>query len=894
MRKSNRLYFLLFFLFFALSFSVKSQAQRKVSGNVVDSLKRPVEGINIQLITGTDTLKANSNSKGNFSFNHVRSNTFYIFISGIGYRPFVTIYQVEKQLKNIVLDPIVIKAGSITLKEVEVKVRVDPIVLKKDTVEYNAAAYTIRQNDKIEDLLKQLQGVEVDANGAVTSMGKPMNKLRVNGEDFFTGNVQDYIRQLPADLVAKLQVIEDYGDEANFTGIKTGSPQKMLNLVTKPGMNKGVFGNVDVNAATSNAYNVNFNGNLWRESKQIGLGGNYGTTNNEFTDNQNKRINANIRNKVSKELTVNGGYTFTNTDSKSIQSSYLETFNPLGVINDLRQSSNDAKSNNNTLNLGLNLVNKKNYLNAAVSGVLSNSQTDAYSISNKTGYIKQDLFSKSGSEQSTPNFSGNVNWSRKLLNAKKSLSASINFGRNKGTSNSGIEDIIKYYNETTNVLVKDSLLNRLVNSNTLSTNFGGNVQFANSLNSNADSLSSRFITFSYRFGISKTKNLQNTTVFDYEGNSKEVDSLGLDYASTFINQTLNLSYNSNNKNLSYSFGFSFMPSIITGKYEKTGERLQNFQLNFSPSANLSYLIKDSKSLAFGYNGYTSAPDFNKLQPVKNTSDVQNIVVGNPNLKATATHIINLDYNQNNLKSGFSLMVGLIGTFTINSVVNNTVILTDTLNSLKQQTTYENVNGVYNIGGNYSIFQRFMDNKLSVSYSGNVAYSHNVFYTDNVLYKSGGINLSNGVRLNLNEEKFSLNAGANYSYSSNTYSVQNQNIKNIQILNMTFGGTYIFSPKFRVNTNVSKSLNFGFNINNGNPLIVNLGLNQYFLKNNRLSFSVQANDLFNQGSLFRTTVNNNSISENRTRFISRFVQASLSYNINNFGGKRLGRQSEVFH
>ncbi|MCZ4245698.1 outer membrane beta-barrel protein [Pedobacter punctiformis] len=894
MKKSNGLYFLLFFLFFALSFSSKSQAQRKVSGNVLDSLKKPVEGVNIQLITGDDTLKVNSNSKGNFSFNHVRSNKFYIYVSGIGYRSFITLYEVNKTEKNIVLDPILIKAESITLKEVEVKVKVDPIVIKKDTVEYNAAAYTIRQNDKVEDLLKQLQGVEVDANGAVTAMGKPMNKLRVNGEDFFTGNVQDYIRQLPADVIAKLQVIEDYGDEANFTGIKNGPPQKMLNLVTKPGMNKGVFGNLDVNSATSNAHNLNFNGNLWKESRQIGLGANYGFTNNEFTDNQNRRANANIRNKISKELIVNGGYTFSNANTKSIQSSYLETFNPLGVIYDLRQSSNNARLNNNSLNLGLNLVTKKNYLNMAVSGVLNNNRTDAISSSNKSGYIKQDLFSNSGSAQKTPNFNGNVNWSRKLLNAKKSLSASINFGRNKGTSNSTIEDIIKYYNETTNILVKDSLLNRLVNSNTLSTNFGGNIQFANSLNTRADSINSRFLTFSYRFGINKTKNLQTTTVFDQAGNGKEVDSLGLDYASTFINQTINLSYSANNKNLSYSFGFSFMPSIIIGKYEKTGERQQNFQLNFSPSANLSYLIKDSKSLSFGYNGYANAPDFNKLQPVKNTSDVQNIVVGNPDLKATATHIVNLDYNQNNLKSGFSLMLGLSGTFTFNSVVNNTIFLADTLNSLKQQTTYENVNGVYNIGGNYSIFQRFMDNKLSLSYSGSVAYSHNVFYTDNVLNKSGGINLSNGARLSLNKEKYSINAGANYSYSSNTYSVQNQNIKNIQVLSMNFGGTWIVSPKFRVNTTVSKSLNLGFNINNGNPFIMNLGINQYFLKNNRLSFSVQANDLFNQGALFRTSVNNNSISENRTRFISRFVQASLSYNINNFGGKRVNRNSDVLY
>lgn len=885
MKKSNNLCFLIFFILITLSFNALAQSQFKISGSVIDSLKKPIEGVSIRLITDKDTLRSTSDAKGNFAFAKVTRNKFYLTITALGYKPFASIYEIESSKKNSVLEPIMLKMETIRLEDVEVKVKVDPIKIKKDTIEYNAAAYTVRENDKVEDLLKQLQGIEVDEKGAVTAMGKKMTKLRVNGEDFFTSNVEDYIRQLPADIIAKLQVIEDYGDEANFTGIKTGTPQKMLNLVTKPGMDKGVFGGVNMSSATNNAHNFGANGSIWKKTKQIGFGSRYGITDNEFTKMNNGGLNGNIRDKISKEFSFNSGYHFSNGINKSIQSNYLETFNPQGTIFDLRESANNSRSLNNNINLGLNGATKKNYFNISLSGALANTHNDAVSTSNKTGFIKQDLISNSGSRNSNPNVNGSINWSRRLANNRRSLSMGFNFGTSEGNSNSTINDIIRYYNETTNVLVKDSLLNRLVDNNTSNSNFGGNFQFSNSLKKTNDSTGYSFINLSYRFSVSRSRNLQTTTVTNPLGNSFVVDSLGQDYVSNFINQNFGIGFNTNAKRISYNLGLNFSPSIIIGKYQNTGQELKNYQLNFSPSANLSYQIKDNGNLSFGYNGYTSSPDFNKLQPVRNNNDVQNLIIGNPDLKATSSHTADLSFNQFGLKSGLSIMAGLSGTFAFNSVVSNTVFLRDTLNSLKQQTTYENVNGIYNIGGNYSFNKRLLINKLSLSINGNIAYSRNVFYTENVLNRSGGINVSNAFRFNLNEKKYSFNSSVSYSFSSNTYSVMNQNIKNIQVLALNGSASWIPNKRFRVNASASKSLNFGYSLYAGNPLLVNMGLNTSFLKDNKLLFSIQANDLFNQGALFSTSITNNSISENRTRFISRFVQATLGYNLSQFGNKK---------
>ena len=892
MKKSNNFCFLLFFVLLILSFNAR--AQSKVNGTVTDSLKKPVEGVSIQVTTDKDTLRTTSDSKGGFSFPKVKSNKFYLVVKALGYKPYASVYEIEPSKKGTVLEAIVLKTEPIHLEDVEVKVKVDPIKIKKDTIEYNAGAYTVRENDKVEDLLKQLQGIEVDEKGAVTAMGKKMTKLRVNGEDFFTSNVEDYIRQLPADIIAKLQVIDDYGDEANFTGIKVGTPQKMLNLVTKPGMDKGVFGGVNVSSATNNAHNLGTNGSIWKKTKQIGFGGRYGLTDNEFSKLHNASLNGNIRDKISKEFSVNANYNFNNNRNNSIQSTYLETFNPQGTIYDLRESANNSSSLNNNINLGLNGATKKNYFNASLSGSLGSSRNNAFSTSDKTGIIKQDLISNSGSRSNSPNIGGNINWSRRLSNNRRSLSMGFNFNTNEGKSSSSINDIIRYYNETTNVLVKDSLLNRLVENDTRSSNIGGNIQFSNSLKRANDSTGYSFINLSYRFSVSRSQNTQNTTVTDKFGASFLVDSLGQDYVSNFINQNISIGFNANAKKISYNFGLNFSPSIIIGKYQNTGQQLRNYQLNFSPSGNLSYQIKENRSFSFGYNGYTSSPDFNKLQPIRNNNDVQNLIIGNPDLKATTSHSADLSYNQFGAKSGWSIMAGLSGSFAFNSVVSNTIFLRDTLNSLKQQTTYENVNGIYNVGGNYSLNKRLMTNKLSLSLNGNVAYSHNVFYTDNVLNRSSGINLSNAFRFSLNEKKFSVNSSVSYSFSSNTYSILNQNIKNVQVLALNGGASWIPNKRFRLNASASKSLNFGYNLNAGNPLLVNMGMNANFLKDNRLGFAVQANDLFNQGALFQTSITNNSISENRTRFISRFIQATLTYSISKFGDKRIRSRVNNFN
>jgi hypothetical protein len=116
------------------------------------------------------------------------------------------------------------------------------MVLKADTVEYKSAPYALNKNRSVDELLKKMEGMEVDSNGYIAQNGSAITKIRVNGKEYASGSVQQALKNLPADIIEKIQVIDDYGDQAAKTGIKSAAPNKILNLATRSDTGKNVPG----------------------------------------------------------------------------------------------------------------------------------------------------------------------------------------------------------------------------------------------------------------------------------------------------------------------------------------------------------------------------------------------------------------------------------------------------------------------------------------------------------------------------------------------------------------------------------------------------------------------------------------------------------------------------
>ncbi|MBB5636296.1 hypothetical protein HDF26_003247 [Pedobacter cryoconitis] len=870
---------------FLCSYTVKAQTAHRLTGTVIDSLKDVVSGADVFIIADKDTLSSVTNAHGRFVFSGFKADKISLLVMSVGFKPYTRSFEFKPDQQNLDLDMIILDLESNLLNEVVINGRDKPIKVKKDTIEYNASFYQISENDRVEDLLRQLPGIEVDEHGNTTTMGRPLQKLRVNGEDFFTSNVKDFISQLPASVIDKVEIINDYGDEANFTGMKTGEPQKMLNLVTKAGQNRGTFGNTLISGGSNKRYGLQGNGNLWEGSQQIGFSSSSNNTNNEAGVNTTTAAGVNYRDKLSNEVTASASYNYNYNKNISQQQNSTETVTTEGTIKNIAESGAKAEDNSHNVNFNLQSIANKSYFQASLGASLATKNKDGNILSKQTGLILQDLQSESGSNAKTPNLTGNFVWARSMEKPGRSMAAGVVVSSGVNQVNDDLRNKISYYDRETGKLAKDSLVNRFVDTENRTNSITADFRYSEPLKSGSDSLVKRNIDFSYFFSLSKTRNSLYTKVDNSTGKTTVVDSLSSIYSSAFMFQRFAVSYRYQAERLNYNLGVTAQPSLLTGQYAGNDNKISHFELNVSPIVNVSYNLSNWDNVGFVYTGSSTAPDFYQLQPVPNISNLQNVIIGNPNLKSSFTHSGNLSYQHTDEQDGSTLQLALNGSVVEDQVVSNVVLVKDTLGSLKQETHYANANGAYMVGSMYSYSLPFAKNKFNVELRGIFDYVNMISYANDDLNQNRNINLSQTLKLRMNQRRLTLSTSATYNYSSNRYSIELLKLRNIETWQFNWSGRAFLNKNFSLNADVSKKINSGYSLAVANPLLINLSLEKILFKNRQGTISLQAYDLLNQGNNLVRSISDNSITDSRYNQITRYFLVSFNYRLQNFGHKK---------
>src|ERR1700744_2577265 len=223
------------------------QSGRDVTGLIMDTTKTTIPGATVIL---TSDVKADSTAmaadvNGKFAFHNVRGTKINIAVASVGYSPILKHFTLANDGQNASAGVIILRTESNMLSQVTIH-DVNAIRFTEDTTEYKASAYPVRANAPVEDVIKKLPGVDVDVNGNITTQGKQVTKVRINGKDFMGGDVQSATKNLPAEVVENIQMIDDYGDQANLTGVKTGEPDKIMNITIRKDKNYGYFGQATV------------------------------------------------------------------------------------------------------------------------------------------------------------------------------------------------------------------------------------------------------------------------------------------------------------------------------------------------------------------------------------------------------------------------------------------------------------------------------------------------------------------------------------------------------------------------------------------------------------------------------------------------------------------------
>ncbi|MDB5012792.1 MAG: hypothetical protein JWQ25_994 [Daejeonella sp.] len=876
-----------------------AQNGREVSGIITDSTKLSIISATVKLTSPTDTILTSSNVKGEFLFKNVTASSFSITISSLGYRTQSKNYAYSQSSQKIQLDPIILKEQSNVLNEVVVSGST-PVTIKEDTVEYKTSNYKVRENAVAEDVLKKLPGVEVDKDGNVSAQGKAITKVRVNGKDYFGGDVRAATQNLPADIIDKMQIIEDYGDQANLTGIRTGDPERILNIQIRPDKNKGYIIKSVVGGGTRERYQASSSANYFNNSQQISFLGNLNNTNASLLNiagsggggrggrnsggggssdgiTSVSSIGLNFRQEINKKVTTYGSYSYLFKDN-SIESNSIQQniYNDV-IINSTTSNPNSSINNNHRFNW--NLEYKPDTINyIKISPTLT--YNDYNSLGNPFSIVQRgnQVTNNSGptiSNSSTPNFGGNI-----LLNhrfAKKGRNLSL-FGNVNISNNEQDQDITNLI-ETGGVEVFNRQLQNITNN---SRNTGGNISYTEPISKQS------FLELSYNYNSTNYDNDRQIDSVNSSGVATHSFLLSNEYNYSFTTNKLGLNYRFQSQRYNYTLGAGVQPSLLKGNsvvgttptvYQKSG-------FNIIPVARFSYKFSRTRSFNFNYRGNSNEPSFTQLQPITDKSNTQFWYTGNPDLKAEFNQNLNVRYNNFDAKTGNTVFANLSTTITNNKIVNNTQQV-DASGKIIQEIQYLNTNGYYTVNGSYNFSKPFSERKYVFSLNGSANYNNNVSFSDHIKNLGKNWVLSQGFNVQINpSEWLEVNPGVRYSYNTNTNDILTRGNTKVSTAGFSLNSKTYFLKTWLVGIDFSKTLNSGYSsLLANNPLILNTYLEKQFFKGKTGQLRLQAYDLFNQGTNISRAVNGTLITDSYTNRLTRYFMLTFSMKLQQFAGKK---------
>ena len=898
------LYISLLFLFPILSWA---QQSRVVTGVVVDTSGAPLRDVYINLISGKDSLTSVSDAKGLFKFDPVKFTEFTVTTNSVGFQNYAKTYLFPTNASTLKINKITLTVKTHELSEVVITS--NPVTVKEDTIEYRASAYKVREGAPVEDMLKKLPGVTVDKDGNVTAQGTVVKRVRVNGKDYFGGDVQTATQNLPADIIENVQMIDDYGERANLTGVKEGDPEKILNINIQKGKRKGSFGNGTVGAGTDDRYLVRVSANNFNEDRQISLLGSLNNTNaNLFNFNgggkgggarganvgsaersgsgdgitYSKSLGLNYRDNWGKNITSYGSYSFSGRSNNTVGTSFEQDFNPLNSSTNARSNTSNTNSSNHRLTENIEYkIDSSDYLKVTpyFSYASSNSSGLGVSQTSKISYSTLNN-NQSGSNSTTPAFGSDLFYLHRFKKRGRNINITSSIDYSSRDQLRNIQNsYINVDSTLTPPLVTQANQNQAIDNNNNNTTTNIRVSY--------DEPISKYtaLDFSYAWNQSVSKTTRDVDDVDLLTGIKTKNMVqSNNYSYQFVTNRFGVNLHSFTTKYNYLVGIVAQPSNLTGDDIGRNIKTKNTDFNIAPTARFVYNFSRSNNFSVTYGGTSREPSFSQLQPVSDSSNLKNIVTGNPNLHAEFTNRFSIQYNKVGLLTGSSFFSNISFNETQNKIVSSRV---NDPRGTGTSTSYLNTNGFNALNGNLSYTKPLANRKFTYTISGAASYDNNISFTDN--QKNMGRNwvYTPGARIRLDIPDV-VDLDLNGSYNVNTTTTKYTTYTSSTTVNsLTIGlnGKNFFFKDYTLGYDLSKTYNTGYiSTVNSNPTLLNLYVEARFLKNHAGTLRFQGYDLFNQNTGISRVVNGTIITDYQNNRLGRYYLLTFNLRLQKFAGK----------
>lgn len=822
-----------------------------------------------------------------------------------------------------------------TLEQVVVSAVGNQIIVKKDTIEYNAALIKTTDNDMLEDLIKKLPGFEIDSDGNITANGEVVKKVMIDGKEFFLDDPQLASKNIPAKIINKVKVVEKKSEQAEFTGIDDGEEETVLDLSFKPGMMKGWFGNasagggMDLVKGIDDQYDPRFQAaamaGRFTEENQISFILNGNNTNNRgFQDMAGEMMggmrgggrmggggNSGITTSwmggingngylADKTIELHGNYLYSGSDRVLEQNTDKTT-----MISDTEKLNTKNKSKDITFSQGHRAGGRFDWDITEKASILFTpnfnygmgryqESTEYASVNSVKGKVN-DGYSTNSGENDNWTASGRLLYRQKIGKTKgRTLSVNINYNFSENNLES------RNYSETGNYeddrKVKTSIVDQRIFQMSDAQTLGARLSYTEPLGRNF------FIEASYRYNYRKNNSTKSTYNKNESGLYNVLDTLySSEYHNTFINQTAQLSLVKQEEKYTLQVGFNAQPartiSIENLLREGRDSTLDYSVVNYSPSARFDYRFSDSEFLRVNYRGSTNQPSLTQLQPVPDNTNPLYIRLGNPSLQPEFTHRINARYRNTNRDKFSTINLTFNASYVKDDIINaswynsNGVQFTAPINS-KEPTFSTSARVMYNTPiakSNFSVMANAyttLTRGLNYTGNGDVATLEEII-DDLVAGKTTTINV--GARLNFTyrTDSFEARLGGRAGYKNAWYTIQEQE-KPATWTNFVDGEVSYTAPwGTEIKTDARYTFYIGFEDGYNIPRMVwNAEISQLlFKKKATLRFKVY--DILNQAmNVYRNTADN-YVEDVEQNTLGQYFMLSFTYRFGNFGGNRMG-------
>lgn len=925
-------------LLIACCFGISLYAQKPVGsikGKVLDKQNNLVlPSATATLLNSIDSSMIGftvSDKEGKFEIKNIPAGVYLLNLTFTGYKDIFRTIRFSESRPLIELGEIMMETDTSMLTAVVV--RVPPIQIKGDTTEFRAGAIKTRPNATVEDLLKRIPGMEVDRDGNITSQGKDIPKIYVDGKEFFGNDPKMATRNLTADMVESVQLYDDMSEQAKFNKIDDGSRQRTINIKLKKDRRKGTFGRAAAGLGNEDLYEGSFFLNRFNNDFRISVVGNASNTNRMGMGGMmnmgggggrggggrgmsgmavsggrgggrggagNTNIyggGINFSNEWGKKVSLTGSYSLNGSNSKTQSQRQQQSF----YANDSSAVANSAtNSSSENLNHNINMrldwkIDSMNSINIAPSLGFRTSNSNSMDSSRTRSVTREQAYdaifrqSTRQSEQEGMNFSNNVTFRHRFKKKGRTLTigwqSSLNNNENNGTNET------PYYFFTPTGDTSNFTHQR-------QKNFGKTRGFNNTINTSiTESLTDKLL-WEFNYVYTNEHNTSDVDVMDYRESTKAYDSVNKGQTNYF-----------ENKNQHHRFGTNLRYQLAKGDLQVGGTiqftTLENMSfrelfgkdsltvqkfVNFAPNASYNYQLNRQSSIRFGYRGNTRTPNISQLQDVRDESNQLYVREGNPNLKQEFSHDISLGFNKTNPNTYMYYSVDASAGFSQNKIVNSITML----GGGKQLSRPENINGGFNanLGASFSIpLKKAVSGKsspMSLQANTKLGYNRDVSLLEGKTNFNNNRTASQSLSMNYWHDKFDMTASGRFTYNDASFNVQ-QATRN-RYFNQNYSldlGCYMIKD-IRVESGFDYSINSGRSdgFNQSIPLW-DASVAWTFFKKRNGELKVSVVDILNQNSNVDRQVYDNYIVDSYTQILRRYFMVSFMYGFNQFGGRKGG-------